>query len=311
MAERRVPERARDWCQYAVAGRDLGIELLRAHFMGHAYERHSHDAYAIGVTEAGAQAFNCCGAHHVSTEHMVIALNPGEPHDGHAGDARGFTYRMLYIRPELARRVIEDWRDGRPSALPFARTPVIDDPALAHLVLALHRALGEGAPRLECEALLDDMLVRFARGHSSLRNLPYGDAARPGDAALRRVRDYLEDTDLAEDLAADDLARLAGISRFHLCRRFRKAYGLPPHAYRLQRRLAAAKELLARGTRAADVAAALGFADQSHLHKRFKGAFGITPGQFAAAASPLTLPSSPQGGEGCAGLARRSRARPA
>jgi AraC-like DNA-binding protein len=284
MAERRVPGTAKDWCHYAVAGRGLGVELLRAHFTGRAYERHSHDAYAIGVTEAGAQAFNCRGAHHVSTECQVIALNPDEPHDGHAGDARGFTYRMLYIRPELARRVIEDWRYGCPSALPFARTPVFDDPPLARLVLALHRALGEGAPRLECEALLDDMLVRFARGHSTLRALPCNAAARPGDAALRRVRDYLADTDLAEDLAADDLARLAGISRFHLCRRFREAYGLPPHAFRLQRRLAAAKALLAHGTPAAAVAAALGFADQSHLHKRFKGAFGITPGQFAAAA---------------------------
>jgi AraC-like DNA-binding protein len=284
MAERRARGTAREWSHYAVAGRGLGIELLHAHFAGHAYERHSHDGYAIGVTEAGAQAFNCRGAHHVSTAQMVIALNPDEPHDGHAGDARGFTYRMLYIRPELVRRVIEDWRDGCASALPFARTPVIDDPPLAHLVLALHRALGERAPRLECEALLDDMLVRFARGHSTLRTLACSDVARPGDAALRRVRDYLEDADLAEDLAADDLARLAGMSRFHLCRRFRAAYGLPPHAYRLQRRLAAAKDLLAHGTPTAAVAAALGFADQSHLHKRFKGAFGITPGRFAAAA---------------------------
>ena len=73
------------------------------------------------------------------------------------------------------------------------------------------------------------------------------------------------------------------MSRFHLCRAFARTYGLPPHAYQLQLRLAEAKRQLAAGRPPAEVAAAIGFADQSHLTKRFKGAFGITPGQFATA----------------------------
>jgi len=108
--------------------------------------------------------------------------------------------------------------------------------------------------------------------------------ARPGESALDRVRSYLHETPLAEDIATETLAALAGMSRFRLCRHFARAYGLPPHAYRLQRRLAAAKRLLGEGEPPAAVAAALGFADQSHFHKRFKGAFGITPGRFTAAA---------------------------
>jgi len=284
MAASKAGGSARDWSHYSVAGRGYGIELLRAHFARHVYERHSHEGYAIGVTEAGAQAFNYRGSHHVSTARMAIALNPDEPHDGHAGDEHGFTYRMLYLDPQELLCRIADWREGGRSQLPYAAEPVIDDRPLARRVTALHQALSEGAPRLECDALLDDMVLRFAELAREPCALPRRAGGRTSDAALRRVRDYLEDADLAEDVGTGELAQLAGMSRFHLCRSFRAAYGLPPHAYRLQRRLAAAKALLARGDKPADVAAALGFADQSHLHKRFKGAFGITPGQFAAAA---------------------------
>ena len=271
-----------DWTEYAVPRGAPGIELLRAHFGGHAYERHSHDAYAIGVTETGVQAFTCRGALRVSTRGRVIAINPDEPHDGHAGAADGFTYRMLYLRPEVVRHALEDAGDGRPAALPFARAPILDDARLARLVGALHRALAGGAPDVEREALLGNALVRFAMRHGDGGfTLP---PSRPNDAALRRVRELLEETALAEEVSVAELVRVAGMSRFHLWRAFRRRYGLPPHAYRLQQRLGAAKRLLASGESQAAVAAALGFSDQSHLHKRFKGAFGITPGQFAAAA---------------------------
>jgi AraC-like DNA-binding protein len=269
-----------DWARFASA-RAFGVELLHAHFVRHVYERHSHDGYAIGVTESGVQAFSCRGTGHASTRGTVMAFNPDEPHDGHAGIPEGFTYRMLYIEPETARRILEDARDGRPADLPFARAPLIRDRQLARTVWALHEALSSGADSLACEALLRDTCLLFATRHADDR--PRLSTFRPAAVpSLQRVRQALH-ADLAEDITTADLAALAGMSRFHLCRAFARAYGLPPHAYRLQLRLAAAKRLLAAGQPAAEVAAALGFADQSHLTKRFKGAFGITPGRFAAA----------------------------
>ena len=111
-----------DWANYAAAGA-FGVELLHAHFERHVYERHSHEGYAIGVTETGVQAFHCRGALHASTTGTVMAFNPDEPHDGHAGIPEGFTYRMLYLPPEIVRGVLVDARDGRPAQLPFAPRP--------------------------------------------------------------------------------------------------------------------------------------------------------------------------------------------
>jgi len=169
---------------------------------------------------------------------------------------------------------------GMPSCR--SRAPLIRDRVLARRVQALHRALSEGALTLECEALLRDTCLRFAACHADGLFTSANTAPRPNLAALRRARDFLHES-LADDVTTAALADIAGMSRFHLCRAFAGTYGLPPHAYQLQLRLAEAKRQLAAGHPPAQVAAAIGFADQSHLTKRFKGAFGITPGQFAAA----------------------------
>ena len=271
-------EIAIDWTEYATA-LEPGVELLRARMRRHVYERHAHDGYAIGVTEWGVQAFRCRGETHASTQGMVMAFNPDEPHDGHAGDAAGFAYRMLYVAPEAVRSVLDDVAD-RPARLPFFATPLILDANLGPLVARAHALLATPSSRLERDAGFTAMIRRLA-GHGGAE---VGTRA-PGrhDRALDQVRDRLH-AEAADEIATEDLARMAGMSRFQLCRQFHRRYGLPPHAYQLRLRLAAAKRLLAAGEPAAQVAAAVGFADQSHLNRRFKGAFGITPGQFARAA---------------------------
>jgi AraC-like DNA-binding protein len=80
-----------------------------------------------------------------------------------------------------------------------------------------------------------------------------------------------------------ELAGVAGLSRFQLVRQFARATGLTPHAYLIQRRIEAARVLLARGSALADAAAASGFADQSHMTRIFIRTYGITPGAYAAA----------------------------
>ncbi|MGK9019364.1 AraC family ligand binding domain-containing protein, partial [Pseudomonas aeruginosa] len=47
---------SRDWIDLA-RDSETGIETLRAHFEGHAYDPHWHDSYLIGYTEIGVQQF--------------------------------------------------------------------------------------------------------------------------------------------------------------------------------------------------------------------------------------------------------------
>src|SRR6266496_6827847 len=106
-----------DWCRYWRSA-DEPLEAMHAHFARHVYHRHSHDTYSFGVTESGAQTFTCRGARHVSARGMVMAFNPDDPHDGHAADRSGFTYRMVHLGPELVADVLADAAE-RPVGLPL------------------------------------------------------------------------------------------------------------------------------------------------------------------------------------------------
>lgn len=261
---------------------ETGIELLKARFGGHAYDRHAHGTYAIGVTLFGRQGFHHRGRRHVSTAGTIIALNPDDAHDGSAADQGGFGYWMLYPDPALWRAILADAGE-RPADAPFFRDTLIRDRDLAERLVRLCGMLADGsAGALDIETETEITLLALAHRHGS------GGVAvvEASDPAVRRIRELLHHG-YDRDIRLDDLAREAGWSRFRVSRAFVAAYGLPPHAYLTRRRLEVSRRLLAAGEPAAEVAAAVGFVDQSHLIRRFKGSYGITPGEFQAACTDV------------------------
>lgn len=74
-----------------------GIECLRASALRHHYGRHCHDAYAIGVIEAGVGGNRCRGGDHVSAAGSIVVMNPGETHTGYTVGHEPLSYRMFYI----------------------------------------------------------------------------------------------------------------------------------------------------------------------------------------------------------------------
>lgn len=254
---------------------DFGIDLLRARFYGHAYDRHFHDDYAIGLTDHGNQAFNARGARHVSTPGTVIAFAPGDVHDGEAGDAAGFAYRMLYVPERLVRDLLTDATE-RPVEAPRFKQPLSRDAGLA-------RAVDDAARVL---ARPDDPLAR----HHAVARLAMAMGRVGGDAqppppdrreprAVARTRAMLHDR-MADGVTTAELAAATGLGPFALIRAFTREYGLPPHAYLLSVRLNAAQRQLAAGDMPADVAAACGFTDQAHLTREFRRRLGVTPGAY-------------------------------
>jgi AraC-like DNA-binding protein len=109
-------------------------------------------------------------------------------------------------------------------------------------------------------------------------------AHRPRGISLVRVRDYLR-AQVNQPVSVEELARLSGLSASYLVRTFHYEFGLPPHAYHLRVRLAAACKLLTLGRAIASVAYECGFADQSHLSRRFKAVYGVTPAAWTAASA--------------------------
>jgi AraC-like DNA-binding protein len=77
------------------------------------------------------------------------------------------------------------------------------------------------------------------------------------------------------------VAKEVGRSEFVLIRRFARAFGLSPGAWRMQTRANEAARLLRERKQAAEAAVLSGFSDQSHMARTFKKVYGITPGQYS------------------------------
>ncbi|RZF31757.1 AraC family transcriptional regulator [Paraburkholderia sp. UYCP14C] len=255
---------------------ETGIESLRAHFSGHAYDPHDHDDMLIGYTEQGVQRFQCHRSLHTSVPGRAILIEPGALHDGHAPEAGGFTYAMLYLPQawveRAARRLDLPGLAGVEAA--FGHT-LVDDRALVDAIRQAFVAIHGNEGRLARDETLDRLLLQLG---AQLRDPPLtGDAA--ASPAIARVRDLLHEH-LDGNLGLDELAEAAGIDRFRLTRLFQRAFGTSPHAYLVRVRLRAARRLLATGRTPAQVAAEVGFADQSHLGRWFRRAYRMTPAAY-------------------------------
>lgn len=158
--------------------------------------------------------------------------------------------------------------------------PVLRDPRLRESFERLYAHCVGGTPALGVEEALAVLLARAALG---ARTHPGRAAVRGAPAtALAQARELLADTTVPAPSLAD-CARRAGVSRYQFLRAFATAYGLPPHAWAQQCRLARAQALIRQGESLADAALAAGFADQSHMTRAFRRFRGYTPGAYAAA----------------------------
>jgi AraC-like DNA-binding protein len=118
-------------------------------------------------------------------------------------------------------------------------------------------------------------------------------------AGVGRVRDHLR-AHAAESVSLDELASMAGLSKYYLLRAFRRVHGVTPHAYQMQLRLAHAWRFIVEGRPLSRASYDAGFADQSHLTRRFAAMFGLTPARYARelALPPALDPIATSSGNG-------------
>ena len=107
-------------------------------------------------------------------------------------------------------------------------------------------------------------------------------------ARLRRVRDRI-DREYAQPLDLQALARGAHLSAGHLSRQFRRAYGEPPYAYVMTRRIERAMALLRRGDLSVtEVCFAVGCGSLGSFSSRFTELVGMSPSTYRRQAARAT-----------------------
>lgn len=220
------------------------------------------------------------GARHWLGPGMLFCPGPGDTFELLRAQAPG-SFRVLMLEREVLGAALA--KHGlSPESLAFHG---IVRHAPAELLSALRRFLDDICGHASTSSLQASWHELGSRLATQLERTSC--RARPaGSPPAERVRQLIH-AELGSKLDLGTLTRGTGLSRFQMLRAFKRAYGLPPHAYQLCYRIARAKRLLSQGHRPAYVATELCFADQSHLNRHFKRLLGVTPSEYAQGATDV------------------------
>ena len=219
--------------------------------------------YSVGRVERGRPEWWARGKVWRSAPGSILVKEPGDVHRDLAHDG-ATTFTVVTLPAKDVTRVREE---GKVVAMPHLEAR--DEHAAPFH--RLHDAVCAGADRLSLEVALAEAIATFARVSSATP-----EHTRPVRRAMQHLRERL-----AESITLDDLATYAALDKFHLCRAFRAQIGMPPHAYLTHLRIQRAKELLAQGVRASELAPRVGLYDQSQLTRHFRRIVGVTPARYA------------------------------
>jgi AraC-like DNA-binding protein len=243
---------------------------------------HAHEEYQLNLTLDVPGGVHYRGGYRVQPAGTLAILMPGEAHTpvDPGGRDKVSRYLTLYLHPDVVGDTVQQLTAPRRVGLPNFPDLVVEDVDLVRRFARLHASLTGKPSRLDQDvrllALVADLVHRHAAGALS------GPLPRfTGHRAVQRARDYLHDN-VRANVSLAELARVSGVSPYHLTRLFTAHLGMPPHAYLIQLRIAAAKRLLLAGTPVSETAYQAGFFDLSHLTRHFKRHVGTPPGAYAA-----------------------------
>lgn len=158
----------------------------------------------------------------------------------------------------------------------------IFDPLIYGIGMSLKTEIESSSPAssLYIDSLTNTLAIHLLRRYTSLTNsrMVVEEPVHPHN--FTQVIDYIEDS-LGQSIELEQLAQIAGMSRFYFCRLFKQSVGFTPHQFVIRRRIERAKHLLRQSNLSiAEIAITCGFANQDHLTRYFKRLTSATPSIF-------------------------------
>jgi AraC family transcriptional regulator len=160
--------------------------------------------------------------------------------------------------------------------------PTAADLPLGNLAKSLAELLETARRELDtdCEAAKASLLTASSILESEIERSSGANGSKPGALAgwqIARVRAFIEEN-LHNTIDTKNLSAVAQRSPAHFSRSFKRAFGEPPHAYVIKRRLERACHLMVTTSESlSQIALRAGFSDQSHFCRLFQRAHGQSP----------------------------------
>ena len=247
-------------------------------------EEHVHPGCVeVSLCVRGNLMFESFGECYPFLPGTVFVSQPTEPHRMRHNPKGLMLYRILFRIPKEEEDVLGLPRDeSRWLVKRMMHFPLRLFPATTHVKAAFERLFEvydtagrrSAARRLKMRSAALELLL-------ALVEAPYAPASPKGrhnpkvDALVARMRTHPED-----DYPLETMAREAALSTVALNDAFKRATGLPPHAFLLDCRLRKGCDLLRAGDSVGAVARLMGFSSSRHFATALKRATGRSPRDF-------------------------------
>ena len=251
---------------------------------------HWHDEVETTVVEKGDVLLSVGGTTHTVRQgdgyfinagalHSVWPAKPGECrlhavlfHPRLVGGSMDSIFWQSYVEP-----LVSD--AGRPCIRFTQRIPW--EKAVLQAIERAWQACASEPPGFEFQVrdALSQEVFLLSEHRPTAQNGPSDKALRDGER-IKLMLQYIQ-SNYAEDLSTENIARSAAISGSECLRCFRTMVGTTPIQYVKQLRIQKAAELLASTDRKiADIGALCGFQEMSYFAKTFRTLKGCTPREY-------------------------------
>ena len=238
------------------------------------YHIHSHDEFSFGVIDEGEANYLNLNQKNAISAGTTVTINPDDAHSCNP-KAGHWSYRMLFVNAlwigKLQQEMLGSYSQDY---LPFPSLFETNHTLFQTFSELFETLLKETNPLIAESQLIQFLELCFIPESSNNITAIKVDLTR-----INQVKELIMDQ-LDTNHTLDEFSIQSGLSRYHLIRSFKQAYGQSPHAFQLDQRIKKAKSLLQQGNSIIDTAGLLGFADQSHFQRHFKKRIAVTPGQY-------------------------------
>jgi AraC-like DNA-binding protein len=245
--------------------------LFHANY-NHAFVPHVHDVATVLIVVEGAVELGVGTERFIAQKGQLALIGANQVHSARPATPRGWEMRSLHL-PTTQISDATNIPMDQCARMHFDK-PLHSVSSISLMFLDLHRCTERR--NTSCRDLQSFVKHLYSNIEMFAPRILVEDHVNGRIAKARRI---IADT-VAENIQLNEIAEEIGMSVFSLIRQFEKAFGISPHAWRIQARANEAARLLRAKAHAADAAVICGFADQSHMNRTFKKVFGITPGQY-------------------------------
>lgn len=236
--------------------------------------RHCHDRYEILYVIDGKGKFIIEGREYPVNSHTVIVIPPLEYHcidlvEGSSYERCVIHFTENDLIPEC-KECLSAFRRNNEEGTSFYISNVSALPIVSQIEQFEYiDSVPEERKSLFAKLLLSQLVLLLSS--TSFDEVSYEDSEL-GARVIRYLNEHID-----KDVSLDKLAKRFFVSKYYLCRAFKKHNGISVHGYINQKRVMYAKQLIESGETASGAAYRVGFGDYSAFYRAYIKIVGKSP----------------------------------